>query len=238
MKILAVIPARGGSKGILGKNIRLFAGKPLLAHTIEHAQESKYITRIIVSTESDKIADVAKKYGAEVPFLRPKQLAGDRSLVVDTIIHLLKKLEADEGYKPDILVLLQPTSPMRTPIDIDAVINLLLQRKSDAALTVCRTEQLVFTKNKNDKLHLESNSVFLKSSNRQSLPSTYKFDGCTVYAIRSEVLTKERTFFPKFTCAHVIPRWRAVDLDEPEDFVIGEIIYNNRIAIEKSIKNF
>lgn len=238
MEILAIIPARGGSKGISGKNIRLFAGKPLLAHTIGHAKKSKYISRIIVSTESGKIADVARKYKAEVPFLRPKKLASDRSLVVDVIIHLLKRLEVDEGYKPDMLVLLQPTSPLRNPTDIDASIDLLLKRKSDAVLSICRTEPLVFTKDKGDRLHLESNSVFLKSTNRQSLDSTYKFDGCAVYVIKPEILVKERTFCPKFTCAHVIPRWRAVDLDEPEDFVTGELIYKNRLAIEDDIKKF
>jgi CMP-N,N'-diacetyllegionaminic acid synthase len=238
MEILAVIPARGGSKGILKKNTRLFAGKPLLAHSIDHAKASKYISRIIVSTETSQIAEVAKKNGAEVPFLRPKKLATDKSMVVDAVIDLLEKLERKEGYVPDILVLLQPTSPLRTVDDVDASIQLLTKRKASAVLTVCSTEPLVFTKDSKDFLHLESNSKFLKSPNRQELAPTYRFNGCTVYAIKVETLLKERTFVPKSTCAQVIPRWRSVDLDEPEDFVIGELIYQNRRAIEKTIETF
>jgi len=135
-------------------------------------------------------------------------------------------------------VLLQPTSPLRKSEDIDATIDLFIRSKAGGALTVCRTEQLVFTKDQNDILHLESNPDFLKSSNRQALPPTYKFDGCTVYVITPETLLIERTFFPKITAAHVIPRWRAVDLDEPEDFIVGEIIYKKRQAIEKALKEF
>lgn len=238
VEILAVIPARGGSRGVPNKNIRVFAGKPLIAHTIGQAKLSKRISRVIVSTESELVAAVARRYGAEVPFLRPKHLAEDRSLVVDAIVDLLEKLKKVENYSPDLLVLLQPTSPMRQPSDIDNAIDLLLRRRTDAVLSVCRTEQLVFTKDKFDRLHLESNPAFLKSTNRQELPPTYKFDGCTVYVIKPKILLKEKTFFPKSTCAYVIPRWRAVDLDEPEDFIVGEIIYNKRYAIDKALKQF
>lgn len=238
MEILAVIPARGGSKGIPNKNTRVFAGKPLIAHTIGHAKLSKRISRIIVSTESERVAAVAMCYGAEVPFLRPKHLAADRSLVVDAIADLLEKLKKVENYSPDLLVLLQPTSPLRQPSDIDNAVDLLLRRRTNAVLSVCRTEQLVFTKDKLDHLHLESNPAFLRSTNRQQLPPAYRFDGCTVYVIKPKILLKEKTFFPKSTCVYIIPRWRAVDLDEPEDFITGEIIYNKRHVIEKALKQF
>lgn len=238
MEILAVIPARGGSKGIPNKNIRVFAGKPLIAHTIGQAKLSKCISRIIVSTESEHVAAIARRHGAEVPFLRPKYLAEDKSLVVDAIVNLLEKLKKDENYSPDLLVLLQPTSPLRQPNDIDNVVDLLLRRRTNAALSVCRTEQLVFTKDKLDRLHLESNPAFLKSTNRQQLPPTYRFDGCTVYVIKPKVLLREKTFFPKSTCAYVMPRWRVVDLDEPEDFIAGEIIFNKRQAISKALEQF
>lgn len=238
MEILTVIPARGGSKGIPNKNIRPFAGKPLIAHTIDHAKKTKRISRIIVSTESEKIAKVAKKYGAEVPFLRPEEMAGDKSPVVDAILDLLEKLQKQENYTPDVLVLLQATSPLRKSEDIDAVLDLFFKEKAPAAVTVCRTEQLVFTKDSKERLKLESNPAFLKSTNRQMLPTTYKFDGCVVYVIKPSVLFKERTFVPKNTRAYVMPRWRTVDLDEPEDFVVGELIYKKRKEIEKALKNF
>ena len=119
LTFLGIIPARGGSKGIRNKNIRAFAGKPLIAYAIDAAKKSRYLSRTVVSTESEEIARVAKEYGAEVPFLRPKELAEDTSKVFDAIAHLLEKLKTDEGYAPDYIVLLQPTSPLRTAKDID-----------------------------------------------------------------------------------------------------------------------
>src|SRR3989344_5243385 len=123
-KILAIIPARGGSKGIKNKNIRLFCGKPLVANAILCARGSKYINRIIVSTNDKKIAAVAIKYGAEVPFLRPTYLAGDKSPITKTVFHLLGKLKQDEKYEPDYIVLVQPTSPIREAKDIDNALDL------------------------------------------------------------------------------------------------------------------
>ena len=127
--ILAVIPARGGSKGILNKNIRSFAGKPLIIHTIEAAKQSRHITKIVVSTDSKKIADVAKKYGADVPFLRPPEFSGDSSKVTDAIMHLCEKMRKEKAYKPDYIVLLQPTSPLRTGADIDGALTCSLSEK-------------------------------------------------------------------------------------------------------------
>src|SRR3989338_7889498 len=138
--ILALIPARGGSKGILNKNIRVFAGKPLLVHTIAAEKKSRYVTRIVVSTESRAIANVARKYGAEVPFLRPRELAGDRAKATDAVYHLLTTLEKQSGYMPDYVVLLQPTSPLRESKDIDGALDLLFKQKAQAVVSVCRTE--------------------------------------------------------------------------------------------------
>lgn len=120
-KILAIIPARGGSKGLPRKNIRELAGKPLIAWTIEAGRKSKYIDRLIVSSEDFEIIEVAKKYGAEIPFVRPKHLAEDESLGLDPVFHALRELP---GY--DIVVLLQPTSPLRLTEDIDACIEQLI----------------------------------------------------------------------------------------------------------------
>ena len=111
-EVLCIIPARAGSKRIPGKNTKLFFGKPLIAHTIEQARKTAFITRVIVDTDSPHIAKIALKYGAEVPFLRPAELAKDTSKVVDSILCLLAKLKADEGYVPEYLVILQTTSPL------------------------------------------------------------------------------------------------------------------------------
>lgn len=238
MHILAIIPARSGSKGILNKNIRVFAGKPLIAHTIDTARESRHISRIVVSTDSKKIADVAKKYGAEVPFLRPPEFSGDSAKVADAIAHLLLKMREKEGYQPDYIVLLQPTSPLRTTADIDSAIDRLLKQKAPAVVSVCRTEQLLFTKDEKDTLVLVSDEAFVASSNRQELQDTYKLDGSMVYVVNTEVFLKEKSFLPKGVIGYEISRWRAVDIDEPQDFLVGELIFKNRKKIERSLKKF
>jgi len=238
MRVLAIIPARGGSKGIPNKNIRMFGGKPLLSYAIDVAKQSRYIKRIIVSTDSQKIATVAKKYGGEVPFLRPPELSTDKSLVKDAVHHLLAKLKTAEGYEPDVIVLLQPTSPLRYLSDVDGALSLMQKRKAPAVMTICRTEQLVFTKGATDVLQLESNKKFLASSNRQQLPPTYKLDGPMVAAIRTKIFLKGDSFMPKGTVGYEIPRWRAVDLDEPQDVLAGELLFKHRKHIEHSLTHF
>lgn len=237
-KFLGIIPARGGSKGIKNKNIRNFCGKPLIYYTIKEAKKSKYLDRIIVSTESPKIAALAKKYGAEVPFLRPRELAQDKSRVLDAVEHLLKKLKEEENYSPQFIVLLQPTSPLRTVTEIDGIIRLLLKRKADSAITMCATEPRVFAKDKKDGLHLVSSKYFLKSTNRQDFMPTFKEDGSMVYVNRVKTLLYRRNFLGGKLVGYAIPRWRAVDLDEPQDFVVGELLIKNFNNLNRKIKNF
>jgi YrbI family 3-deoxy-D-manno-octulosonate 8-phosphate phosphatase len=126
-EVLAIIPARGGSKGIPGKNIRYFAGYPLIAYSIAAAQQSEYVTRVIVSTDDEKIAGVAKQFGAEIPFMRPDELAEDSTLDFPVFEHALKWLKGHEGYEPDIVIQLRPTSPIRPPSCVDDAIKVLLQ---------------------------------------------------------------------------------------------------------------
>ena len=239
MEILAIIPARGGSKGIKNKNIRLFAGRPLLSYAVDHAKQSKYINRVIVSTESAHIARVAKKSGAEVPFLRPAEFAQDKSRVVDAIVHLLNTLKTESGYEPDVIVLLQATSPLRTVEDVDRTIKLFTDAGADSAVTVCATEQLVFTKDTGHRLKkVTTQKELSRSANRQELPRTYKFDGSMVYVIKTKVFLKHKSFLAGKLVAYEIPRWRAVDLDEPQDFVVGELLFNNFVTLKNRIKKF
>lgn len=125
MEVLAIIPARSGSKSVIDKNIRIVAGKPMLAWSIEHAKASRLINRVIVSTDSEKYADIAREYGAEVPFIRPAEYATDTALDIDVFRHALNWLAENEGYHPDIVVQLRPTYPKRNPKDIDAMIEML-----------------------------------------------------------------------------------------------------------------
>ncbi len=235
-KILAIVPARGGSEGISNKNIRLFAGKPLMVHTIDAAKAAPSLDRIIVSTDSEEIAAIARAAGAEVPFLRQSDLATSDSKVVDAVIDVLEKLKK-EKYEPTHVLLLQPTSPLRTSDDIEGAVKLFFERGADSLVSLCRTENVLMTKSPDHVLHVE-NPDMLASPNRLELPSYYKFDGSMLYLVDSDKLIAERSFFPGKLIGYEIPRWRSTDVDEPQDFVLGELIFEKRHDIEERIKKF
>lgn len=238
MEILAIIPARGGSKGILRKNIRPFGGKPLIAHTIAQSKASKHITRTIVSTEDEEIAGDARQYGAEVPFMRPAEFATDTSPVADTILHLLKTLKETESYEPDYIVMLQTTSPLRTVSDIDNSLQLLFDEKAEVMMTLCESEQLLYTLDNHQRMHLVSDPKFLASTNRQQLEQTYVLNGAMVYGVKTSVFLRDQSFFKGDMVGYPIEKWRSPDLDEPQDFIIAELIYNHLDAIKEQLKNF
>jgi len=227
MNILAIIPARSGSKGIKGKNIKPFAGLPLFVHSISAAQGSSFINRIIVSTESESYARIAKRFGAEVPFLRPGRLARDSSLIMDTILHLLRELRKHEHYAPDVVVLLQPTSPLRTSADIDSCISLMKRKRLDGCVSLARTEQLLFTL-KSGNLDLLFKKSWVRMTNRQSLPDTYLLNGCAVFCARTTNLLKRKSFYLGRIGGYVMPRWRSIDVDSPEDFLLAELVFKHR----------
>lgn len=235
-KILAIIPARGGSTGVPKKNIRQFAGKPLIAHTIEAAKAASSIDRIIVSTDSEEIAAVARDFGAEVPFLRPAELATDESSVVDAIAHLLGELKKDE-YEPTHILLLQSTSPMRSAQDIERALELFESSGADSLVSVCRTENLLLLKDESNVLTIQ-NPEMLASPNRQQLPLCYKLDGSMLYLVDAKKFLAERSFFCGKLVGYEIERWRAIDLDLPQDFVVGERIFSARDEIERDIRDF
>ena len=165
--ILAVIPARGGSSGIPRKNVRMFAGKPLIAHTIDAAKRAPSVSRIIVSTDDEEIARVSKECGADVPFLRPAELATSTSKVVDAVVHLLEKLKADENYAPAHILLLQPTSPLRTSDDIEKAIKLFFDSEADSLVSVVRTENVLMTKNAENALTVQNPELLLSPNLRK-----------------------------------------------------------------------
>lgn len=225
-KVIAIIPARGGSKGLPKKNIKMFCGKPLIYYTIKAAKRSKLFDRIIVSTDSLSIKKVAKKFGAEVPFLRPPELARDNSNIVDGISHLLKCLQKKDNYEPDIIFLLQPTSPLRTSEDIVASYQLFNKSHARALVSVCETHHEIW--------HIVAGKLKLVNSfpgklvNRQERQPTYKQDGSMVYIIKPKTLLKNKSFIPEGTVPYVVPKWKAVDIDGPEDFLIAEVLYRGR----------
>ncbi|MFH1847098.1 MAG: acylneuraminate cytidylyltransferase family protein [Candidatus Omnitrophota bacterium] len=239
-EILTIIPARGGSKGLLHKNIKLLRGKPLIAWTIEAAGKSKYTGRIVVSTDDQKIAEVCHEYEVEVPFLRPKELAKDDTSTVDVVIHLLDKLNRDEGYSPDYFVLLQPTCPLRTYYDIDAAFETLVNSNENANAVVSLKEaedRPYWMRTLNEHGFVD---CFIESEHnakrRQDLPVTYVLNGA-VYLCRTDIFLKERTFLPKGTLGYVMPRFRSVDIDDLLDFKIAELILSEEKEQDMDFKH-
>lgn len=237
-KNFCIIGARGGSKGILGKNIRNFCGKPLIAYAIEQALGlKKYIDRVVVSTDDPQIAHIAKKYGAEVPFLRPKELAEDKSNIGDAIIYTLKRLEKEENYKSDHVLLLQPTSPLRGGEDIIKCIELIESKKCKSVITVCPDNYLFFNLDPDGRLHIinDPGMKTRRKPNRQSVRQVFTYNGL-VYMSKTGSFLRHKTFLTDDTYAVVCDAWRSVDLDNMEDFVLAEFLYKNKGTLDRKIK--
>jgi len=216
--VLAVIPARGGSKGLPRKNILPLAGKPLIAWSIECASQSKYIDRCIVSTDDQEIANVAREWGGDVPFLRPTELSRDDTPGVLPVLHAVEQIG---GY--DWVVLLQPTSPLRTSSDVDGCLKTMADAGAPACVSVTLAEQSPFL------MYTITGTGTLKPVldradrhvPRQRLPDVYVLNGA-VYAADIEWLRKTRSFLTGETAAYVMPRERSVDIDTPDDFRTAE----------------
>ncbi len=223
-KILALIPARGGSKGLPRKNVRNLCGKPLIAWTIEQAKKSKYLDKIIVSTDNEEISSVSRQYGAEVPFIRPKELATDTAKMVDVIKHGLDWLK-DNSYVYDIFVLLQPSSPLRLDEDIDKSLELLFSKDALAIVSVCEVDgdkNLVnsIPENGNMKDFIDSDTA---NRNRQEFPQFYRLNGA-VYLAYPDYLRKQNSFFGAATFAYIMPRERSIDINTEIDFQFVEFL--------------
>lgn len=237
-RILGLIPARGGSKGLPNKNIRPLLGKPLIAWTIEQALKSKYLDRIIVSTEDKKIAKISKEYGAEVPFIRPERLATDDAKTVDVVKHAIMWFVNHKIDSFEYIVVLQPTSPLRQSKDIDSAIEYLFKRKARAVISVCQAEHSPLWSNTLPVDLCMKN--FLKkdilNKNRQQLPIFYRLNGA-IYLVEVDYFLKTGSFYGEYTYAYIMPKWRSVDIDDEFDFFIAECIikyYNRRKKSRKT----
>lgn len=220
-RILALIPARGGSKGIKNKNIVLLNGNPLISYSIKAALESKYIDETVVTTDSEEIAKISKKYGASVPFMRPIELASDKSKTIDAVLHALKML-AKLGNHFDALILLQPTQPLRTANDIDGAIELFFEKNLQGVASVSIVEDhplLMRTIDENRNLHslLGENST----CRRQEMKNYYKVNGC-IYINQIDEISKD-TSFNDNPIGFVMETSHSVDIDEIKDLYIAEV---------------
>jgi len=185
--ILIIIPARGGSKGVPRKNIKLLAGKPLIAYTIEAALKVKALSRVVVSTEDNEIAEVSMRYGAEV-IKRPSVLATDIAPTEPVLIHAVKYLKEKEGYLPDFVVLLQLTSPLRNTAIIDDCMKKILNEKLDSVLTVCEDKHFIWTFKAGK---LTANYNYKKRPRRQDYKPNYRENGA-VYVTKTDLLIKTK----------------------------------------------
>ena len=228
-RILSVITARGGSKTIPRKNILPVGGKPLIAWTIEAAQASPSLSRNIVSTDDQEIGDIAQRWGADVPFIRPTELAGDASPHIPAVQHAVRWVEAHDQEKPDWVLLLQPTTPLRTSEDIESAIRLMLEKECDSVLSVCEAASHPYltkriTKGGFIEDFIETPCGYLA---RQSLPRVYALNGA-IYLARREVLMKEGTFQTDHTCAYIMPPERSLDIDTPWDLHLAGLVLRHR----------
>jgi len=228
--LLAIIPARGGSKGLPGKNIKELCGKPLIAWSIEQAKSCGSIDRVTVSTNDKNIAEVARKYGAEVPFMRPAELANDTTTTINVIFHAMDWFRKDQDFRPKYILLLQPTSPLRTVEDIEGTIQTLKDKDARAVVSICETDHhpwwsniLPEDGNMKDFLRPE-----ILNKRRQDLPVFYRLNGA-IYLADTAYLYEYNGFLGPNTFAYKMPKNRSVDIDSELDFLLAGLLLKEPI---------
>lgn len=224
-RVLGIIPARGGSKGLPGKNIRPLRGKPLIGWTIEAARRSKYIDDVVVTSDDPQILAVSKEWGASTPFVRPAELATDEATSAETVLHCL------ESVAPcDVLVLLQPTSPLRLASDIDTALEIFVCKGAVSVVSVTPSEKSISWSN---TISPEGRIEFVfdqtPSGRRQDLSQTYYLNGA-VYCVDCDWFKRHRKFTASESFCYVMPRERSIDIDTLIDFAFCEILLDLKKA--------
>ena len=227
-EILAIICARGGSKGIPGKNLKQICGLPMIQYTIDAAKESSFISRIILSSDDQEIIDYCKTKNLEVPFLRPQELATDQAAMIDVLKHAILFLKEKENYYPKYVLLLQPTSPLRTSKHIDEALERLIELDADSIVSVVEVPH-----NFNPGSLMESEGVFLrhcvkideKNLIRQKKPKFYGRNGPAVLAFKSDCLLKGNTVYGSKILSYIMQKDESVDIDDDFDFRIAECFF-------------
>lgn len=230
-KVLALITARGGSKGLPRKNVLLAGGKPLVAWTVDAAISAECVERVVLSSDDHEIMDAARSAGCDVPFCRPAHLASDVATSIDVVLHALDQLP---GYQ--YVLLLQPTSPLRTAADIDAAFELMIESGAPSCVSVCDVDQSpywmyrVVEGNKLQRLLPDVDRV----TRRQDLPPTYALNGA-IYIAQIDWLRANKSFLGVETVAYLMPKERSLDIDTAQDFeLFRSRIEGERYSLEKN----
>lgn len=228
LRTLGLIPARGGSQRVPDKNLKPLNGKPLIAYTIEAAKQSKHVNRIVVSTDSEKIAETARQFGADVPFLRPSAISESGSTEMQFLKHALKWFAENEDYEPDLIVLLYPTSPFRKSASIDAAVEKMLEHpKADSLRSVrlCSEHPCKMWRIEDDHLkpYVETEDSNLHTLSYHLLPTTY-IQNASIYITRPRTIRNKRSYIGDTVIPLVMDESESVDINTPLDFQFAEMI--------------
>ncbi len=239
LRVLVIITARSGSKGLPGKNSKNLNGKPLIAWPILAAKGSSYVDKIIVSTDGEYIARIAQEYGADVPFIRPEELAQDTSTSIDVVEHVLDFL-AQQQENFDYLVLLEPTSPLTECIDIDNAIEQLhnntVNAKAIVGVTAVEDSHPDFCLSVNNKGCIVSYQENFSSPRRQEISDVYRFDG-SLYISDISTLLEKKSFYHQQTLPYIVPKWKSFEIDDLTDFICIEAIMKNLTLLKNAELN-
>jgi len=228
MKNMAIIPARAGSKGLKDKNIKLLNGKPMLAYTIEAAKESGLFEEIMVSTDSEKYAEIAKQWGASVPFLRPVELSNDTASSWDVVKYVIEKYK-ELGREFDTVALLQPTSPLRNSADIIKGYEIMKEKHANSVIAVCEAEHSPLWMNILPENHSMAGFIRPDAANvtRQSIPTYYRINGA-LYIVKVEYLMNSNDIYSDKSYALIMDKENSIDIDDMFDFKIASLILRDR----------
>lgn len=230
MRVLGLVPARGGSKGIPRKNIRPLCGRPLLVYTAEAARASRRLDRVVLSTEDEEIAAIGREAGLEVPFLRPPELATDDTAAIAPVLHALDWLATREGYRPDALMLLQPPSPLRRAKDIDEAISLLEREAADGVTSVCPPDYHPYwMKIVRDGFLVPFMAEGAQYHSRQQLPPVLRTNGA-IYLARVDPLRERCGFELERTVPYLMRREDSINIDDEFDWWVAEQLVGARSA--------
>jgi len=231
---IAVIPARGGSKGLPGKNIKPLCGKPLIGWSIEATLSCKYIDEVIVTTDSEEIANISRQLGASVPFLRPAELATDTATTFDSVKHVIEYYETKRGCKFDYIVLIEPTSPLREKDDLDIMIEKVVSTEKDYDAIVSMGEvhehPSIMKKIVGNNIDAYVDDLVM-TTRRQDNDAAY-FPYGVAYIVKQKTFLDEKTFYPSKTTYHLIKRYQCYEIDDIYDFLAIENIMRNEWCLK------